>query len=313
MMTVPSADSALPLDEVMLAMDVVDTLRHRQDLAARELNGEAREAGLIEKLREIYRQQGIEVPDHILKEGVSALSESRFVYTPPKGGLGTMLARFYVSRKVWGRAVAALFLASVIGLGSYQFGYAPWRSGQAETARIELSVGVPAELDALYVSIYDETKIHSAVAKAAEIRDRGKVAASESNRPSAEAALVALRDLRNEIRREYTIRVVNRDGVESGFWAFPEVNTEATNYYIVVEALDRNGKALSLPILNEEDGTRETVNLWGLRVTESVYNSVAADKRDDGIIQRNIVGRKQYGFIDIDYSVSVLGGAVTRW
>ncbi len=86
-----TAKKAAPLDEVMLAMDVVDTLRHRQDLVTRELDGTAREGQLIERLREVYRQQGIEVPDHILKEGVSALAESRFVYDPPPPGFNTSL------------------------------------------------------------------------------------------------------------------------------------------------------------------------------------------------------------------------------
>ena len=49
----PPADaSKAPLDDVMLAMDVVDTLRHRQDLVARELDVETRERQLVEKLRE---------------------------------------------------------------------------------------------------------------------------------------------------------------------------------------------------------------------------------------------------------------------
>jgi len=82
-MSAATAEKA-PLDDVMLAMDVVDTLRHNQDLVARELAGEARETQLIDKLRQLYHQQGIEVSDAILKEGVAALSESRFVYTPPK-------------------------------------------------------------------------------------------------------------------------------------------------------------------------------------------------------------------------------------
>src|SRR5690606_20468402 len=102
-----TAKPAAPLDEVMLAMDVVDTLRHRQDLVTRELDGASREKQLIEKLRDIYHQQGIEVPDHILKEGVAALAESRFVYDPPAPGLGTTLARLYVSRKRWGPAAIA--------------------------------------------------------------------------------------------------------------------------------------------------------------------------------------------------------------
>ena len=71
------------LDDVMIAMDVVDTLRHREDLVRRELNEEGRESELIARLRQIYRDQGIEVPDHVLADGVKALKDSRFVYTPP--------------------------------------------------------------------------------------------------------------------------------------------------------------------------------------------------------------------------------------
>ena len=43
-----------PLDEVMLAMDVVDTLRHRALLVERELHAEDRDQKLLERLRELY-------------------------------------------------------------------------------------------------------------------------------------------------------------------------------------------------------------------------------------------------------------------
>ena len=49
------------LDELMLAMDVVDTLRHREDLVARELDDAGKQEKLLENLRRIYREQGIEV------------------------------------------------------------------------------------------------------------------------------------------------------------------------------------------------------------------------------------------------------------
>lgn len=308
-----TAPQAAPLNEVMLAMDVVDTLRHRQDLVTRELDGAAREKQLIERLRNVYHQQGIEVPDHILKEGVAALAESRFTYEPPAPGFGRTLARLYVSRKRWGRP-ALIALAAVLVLGIGYFGvWQPYQRGQAEQARIELAEGLPAQMDALRQTIFEETKVQRAVTEADELVALGKAYAAETNRTGAENMVAKLTELRDQLRQQYTLRVVNREGVQSGFWTFPEVNTDATNYYVVVEAIDANGATLNLPILNEESGETETVALWGVRVPESVYNAVAADKRDDGIIQSNTVGRKTFGFLDVDYSMPVLGGAVTRW
>ncbi len=294
-------------------MDVVDTLRHRQDLVTRELDGVARESQLIERLRAIYHQQGIEVPDHILKEGVSALAESRFTYEPPGPGLGTTLARLYVGRKKWGRPVIAVLAAlAIFGVGYFGV-WQPYQNGQAAQARMELTEGLPAQMDALYETIYEETKVQQAVVQAEALRTRGKAFAQEGNRAGAEDAVERLTALRDQLRQVYSLRVVNRQGADSGFWTFPEINTDATNYYIVVEALDPSGTALSLPILNEENGETETVSMWGVRVPESVYAAVVADKRDDGIIQANEVGRKSDGFLDVEYLMPVLGGAVTRW
>ncbi len=308
-----TAKPAAPLDEVMLAMDVVDTLRHRQDLVTRELDGVAREQQLIERLRTIYHQQGIEVPDHILKEGVSALAESRFTYEPPAPSFKTTLARLYVSRKSWGRpALAVLFGALALGIGYFGV-WQPIQRGQAEQARIELTEALPAQMDSLYQTIYDETKVQQAVVQADALLARGKAFAAEGNRDGAEDVVQRLTDLRDQLRQQYSLRVVNRQSVQSGFWTFPEINTDATNYYIVVEALDPDGNALTLPILNEETGQTESVDMWGVRVPETVYNAVAADKLDDGIIQGNLVGRKSEGFLDVEYLMPVTGGAVTQW
>ena len=308
-----TAKTAAPLDEVMLAMDVVDTLRHRQDLATRELAGVTREQQLIDKLRDIYHQQGIEVPDHILKEGVAALAESRFVYDPPKPGFGTTLARLYVGRGRWGKpvlAAGALLLVVLVGFfGIYQ----PYQAAQAEQARIELAEGLPAQMDALYQTIFEETKVQQAVLQAETLRQRGHSLAAEGDRAGAARAVADLTALRDQLRQEYVLQIVNRPDEQSGFWRFPEINTAATNYYLVVEALDGDGKALSMPIRNEESGETETVSQWGVRVPESVYEAIVTDKQDDGIIQNNELGRKSDGFLEVEYNLPVLGGAVTRW
>lgn len=279
----------------------------------RELAGDAREKQLIDKLREIYHQQGIEVTDAVLMEGVKALDESRFVYTPPKPSLGVSLARLYVGRKKWGPAALAIALVLVVGLGGYFFAYRPYQAAQVEGARIELSEKLPAEMDALYQSIFEETKVQQAVTQAEQMRGRGKTAAAEGNRTGAEQAIASLTGLRDQLRQEYQLKIVNREGQKTGFWTFPEINTAATNYYVVVEAVGSDGKPLTLPVVNEENGQTENVSIWGVRVPESTYRAVENDKKDDGILQRNVLGVKEYGFLDVDYVMPVLGGAVTRW
>lgn len=305
--------TAAPLDDVMLAMDVVDTLRHRQDLVTREIDGSSREKQLIDKLRDIYHQQGIEVPDHILKEGVDALAQSRFVYDPPKPGFGTSLARLYVGRKRWGPAALALALILVVGLFGYFGVYRPMVAGQAEAARIELAETLPARMDALYETIFEETKVQQAVTNAETIRMRGKAEAAEGDRAGALDAITDLTAIRDTLRREYQLVIVSRAGEQSAVWRFPETNTDASNYYLIVEALDPDRKTLGLPILNEETGEVSTVAKWGLRVPEEVYRAVEADKKDDGIIQGNVVGLKQYGFLEVNYAIPTLGGMITDW
>lgn len=93
------------LDDLMLAMDVVDTLRHRERLVERELNEEVREEQLIERLRALYKSQGMDVPDSVIAEGVKALKDSRFVYTPPKPSFGRSLATLWARRATYGKWV----------------------------------------------------------------------------------------------------------------------------------------------------------------------------------------------------------------
>ena len=110
------------LDDVLLAMDVVDTMRHREQLVLTELDAGAREAALLARLRDIYAAQGIDVPERILKEGVKALEEKRFQYEPPKPSLGVTLARIYITRDRWLAPVAFALVAVMALFGAWQLG-----------------------------------------------------------------------------------------------------------------------------------------------------------------------------------------------
>lgn len=120
-MTTTNQES-IQLDEVMLAMDVVDTLRRRQDFVERELDSDSREAELIAKVRRIYASQGIEVDDATIEEGVKALRDERFAYHAPPPGLKSRLFQLYIQRGQWGKrlgiAIAGLFAAFGIYFGT---------------------------------------------------------------------------------------------------------------------------------------------------------------------------------------------------
>lgn len=116
------------LSDVMLAMDVVDTLRHRRLLVERELQSDQRDEKLIDRLRDIYRSQGIEVTDEVLQAGIEALREERFSYRPPHKSMAVRLARVYVQRGRWGlRVGVVLGLLLLLWLG-----YVHFVSGPAE-------------------------------------------------------------------------------------------------------------------------------------------------------------------------------------
>ena len=94
----PKPEKIEKLDEVMLAMDVVDTLRHEQLLVERELASDERDQALdLKKSSACMPRQGLEVSDEVIAAGVAALKENRFAYQPPPRGTA-WLANLYVRR-----------------------------------------------------------------------------------------------------------------------------------------------------------------------------------------------------------------------
>jgi hypothetical protein len=303
---------APPLDEVMLAMDVVDTLRHQDLVVERELSGDARRAAMIERLREIYRGQGITVPDRILEEGVAALEQERFVYKPRTGGLSFALARLYVRRGTVGRRVgiiAAIVLALILG---WYFIFERPGNQRAEAEQIEISETIPAELAALSSTIAGEANDPAVAASAAQTARDGTAAAAAGDIDEAREAVSDLQALLDEVRLTFDVRVVSRPGVDSGIER-ESVDTGAINYYLIVEAIGPDGEAIPRAIRSEEDQTTETVRIWGVRVPESVYQQAAADYAEDGIVDDALIGEKARGDLDIEWAVPVIGGLITDW
>lgn len=302
-MSAASTGPAVLTDD-MLVMDVADTLRH---------DGVPRldDPDVVATLQALYRDLGIELSDTTAAAGVAAARDNRFSYAPPTKGVRPYLARLYVKRRNWMPASLAVALMLIVGIGGYFLGYRPYHDAQVEQAKRELAQAMPAQMDALYQTIFEETKVQQASNDANDIRARGKAAAQNGDRTGAQQAIDDLTGIRDTLRLEYQLRI--DDGDKWGFWSFPKSNSDATNYYLIVQAVDTDGKVLTLPVRSEDTGRTESVSSWGERVPEEVYRAVEADKNDDGVIEHNLVAIKDFGFLQPDYVLPVLGGEVTRW
>lgn len=300
------------LSDLMLAMDVVDTLRHQQGLVENKLGEENRDEALKARLRTIYERQGLEVSDPILEEGIRSLKESRFVYTPPLPSFARTMAQIWVRRGTIGKVVAV-----VVALAAAIAGWQVWNWQSArrtrEQARVEITTVLPNKLSAAGAAARREAKVTAAQEAVDRLSSSGRAALSAGDAKGANAAIVGLNDLRAKLLQQYVLRIVSRPGEQAGIFRIPDVNRGGRNYYLIVEALTPDGKLLTVPIVNEENGKTESVTKWGIRAPQSTYDAVRQDKLDDGIIQNNRLGEKRRGSLEPDYLMPVQGGAITRW
>ncbi len=301
------------LDDVMIAMDVVDMVRHREDLVRRELNDSGREAELMQRLKEIYRQQGIEVPDHLLVEGVKALKESRFTYRPAPDGWKRKALTLWAVRDRYKKPVGA-GLAVLLGLWGYHYATVTRPAELARTqAQVEITETLPRSIRQAHADTLAAAKAPEAKPRADQLLADGERAIRDKNRDGMVAAAKGLTDLRDELVREYSLTIVSRPGETSGVWRRPPHSRDVRNYYLIVEAIAPNGTKLRLPVRNEETGRVDTVEKFGVRVPQATFESVLADKRDDGIIQKNRFGSKERGALTVDYKMTFDGGMITSW
>ncbi|MFK8051379.1 MAG: DUF6384 family protein [Woeseiaceae bacterium] len=414
------------LSDVMLAMDVVDMLRHEDKLVARALNDEARERALIERVRKAYRAQGIDVSDDMIANGVAALKEQEYAYEPAEPGFKTNLLLAWVNRRKLGGGLGVLAaLFAIIGGGWYGFVEYPQQRERTKaiaqlnnstivqktdidellTRKAQLKTRLDAQLangpgdaptnafeqltqqagagieraeDALQSAIVlqqnpdlavdtglsRQAAFKDSLARQQQSIDRARAelatstealdslqglaqlpatlrllrsealdiavpatvdnrieqvydaASSALNRGEVQQATAGadqLRTLIQALEDTYRLRVVSRPGELSGVIREPPNNRRASNYYLIVEAIDANNRPVTVSIESEEDGSKARVSKWGIRVSEAVFDSIRRDKQDDGIIQNSNAGQKRRGYLDVEYSLVTTGGMIHRW
>lgn len=294
-----------PLEDLMAAMDVVDTLRHQQGIAERELDGEGRRARLLERLREMYRGQGIDVPDRVFEEGIDALEQERFQYKSVAPSWRTRLAHMWVSRGRWGKPVGFLAVVGSLFSGVY--------FATDVLPEWQLKSSLPEQLQTTVSSINSLSKNPTVTQQAAQSAALVRSSLDKADYKTAQSLLEAMKLRETQLSQSYDIRILSRAGQDSGFWRTPPNNPSGRNYYIVVEAIDRNNQVIELTILNQENNRSVRKKAWALRVNEKTFFKIVADKKDDGIIQGNIVGKKEVGYLIPTFNIPTTGATITEW
>lgn len=300
------------LDELMLAMDVVDTLRHEEAALAREIGREEREDVLLDRLRGLYAAQGIAVGDDALRAGIAALREKRFAYERRGSAFGRRLAGLWIAR---GKVAAGVGVVLLLVLGGV--GWSAWQAGEAERDRLAretlLERTLPERIASAYAAARAEARVDAATAQADALRARAEGYVAAGDPEGAAAAIGELEALRGALALAYVLRIVDEADVPTGVFRIPDVNTRARNHYLIVRALGPDGRALELPILSEETGRTTRASLFGVRVPERTFDKVRRDKEDDGIIQNHTLGEKPRGGLDVAWAMPVDGGMITEW
>jgi hypothetical protein len=283
------------LDDLMLAMDVVDTIRHDETYAARELDEAKREEDLFARLRAIYRGQGIEVPDRLLREGVAALKESRFAYSPPPPGLGRTLALLWVSRDRYVRALGVALAALLVLAGAY---WAAVVRPRQEAAR---------NLSAAHAEVLAANPAPAGRERAHRLLVDGRTALERGDRVGAARALETLRALRDDLPKAYVLRIVGE------VMRPRRTALHLRDHYLVVEARAPDGGPVEVTVTPEDDGEARRLSRFAVKVPEDVYIAVERDRRDDGVLQNDRLAEKRAGEPDPDYAMPVSGGVIARW
>ena len=286
------------LDDIMLAMDVVDTLRHEREMVASDMNAGERREDLINRLRGIYDAQGISVPDDVLMDGVMALEEERFAYHPPKKGPMTSLAKAYISRRKWLPLVytVSFIIGSVLAVNYVGF----VRPAQVEAKQDQklINTVLPQRLETARERAVSIAATPELKARAEDLFAAGDIALANNDIAEAKQAAAQLEAFSTALSQSYQLRIVSRFNEASGVYLDSQTNADIRNFYLIVEPVAADGDILELSIEDEEYKSRQTISKFGVRVPKAVFDAVAADKKDDQIIQNDILGAKSRGALD---------------
>ncbi|MCU0862431.1 MAG: DUF6384 family protein [Planctomycetes bacterium] len=326
-------------------MDVASALRRERETAEAQLDLATAKQRLRERLLATAEAGGEKVTPAEVDAAIEHYFAQQHRYADPPGGWKSFWAHLWVMRL---GCLSLLVMVGALVLGilalTGAFSSAPKTEPKVlprqtpppvEAPKVPgpgtappTPVPSPSATDALAVAWAKFERTAAAAASLAsddEARqrvrresERGAAAYQAADRRRLEAAQVDLDLLVARLDQEYELTIVSRAGEKSGIDRL--FDGKLSGYYVFVEALTPDGRALPQSIKNSETGRTETVKVWGEQVSTAVWERIVADKQADGVLDDTIVARKVRGafaevmvMLDENGKLMRRGRQITKW
>ena len=295
--------TTLAPEEILRVMDAARVIHEHQSALAKHESLD-REA-TIREIQLIYEELGDVVDQATIEKALDEYLSQRYAFTPARFGLSRSLAHLYVWR---GWIASRLFLpaAAEVALAWTGLEVLESREQRIQEAAAARLVSLETDVGLLHAAILETAAEDVALDRAAEFGLRAESQIVAGDEAGLAETLQSYEELHDLLVTEYRIVITG------GVWRVPNDNPNARNHYLLVRALGPDDQAVSVSIRNEENDRTEQVAEWGERVPQEVYNRVAADKQDNGIIDDEEFGAKRRGFINAERRYPDIG-QITEW
>ena len=291
-------------------MDAARVIHERQ-AALREHESFDRDAA-IRDIQVMYEELGDLVERDVIEKALDEYLSQRYAFRSPARGPQRTLALLYVRRGRIARRVLlpAAGVAALVWVGFAGVEMAERRAeARAAAAQIERAArlgDLQADVERLHGAVLSAASEDLALERAAELGRIAEAQVAARDVDGLGETVGLYDDLYRAVTSEYRLVITG------GVWRQDNRDPRIRNNYLVVEARDPEGRTLTLPIRNEETGATERVAMWGERVPREVYDRVASDRQDNGIIDDADFGFKRRGFITAERGYPDVG-QITRW
>lgn len=295
---VASDPIGLGLNDMMRIMDVATALRKDRELVEEQLNLDELKARLRERLAAGAAITGEKVTPEEIDAAVDRYFDTLYAYRDPPWSVSTVLALLYVERR---RILTALGMAGVVVAVS-------WWLFVSSSGPFSGPGRLRRQLDAAETRIADARTAILATSPETSARTRSDGLALRATQLEArgdmrdlQATAAELEALAARLAATYTVEIVHERGKKSGIDRFytDESGTRASGFYVIVQAIGPDGKAVPQVVRNRETNKEETVTTWAEQVRE-VYDRLVADKKADGVLDEFVFARKDRGRLDED-------------